>query len=302
MKKLLSIFLVICLVLITGNSQFVSAKKSSNSSLDLNEQEIEQLLNLGYSEKQIQLMDEDEYERVKDEKGKILEKDTMYLKLEKGKKPQKITEEQALKEVKEHMEKMKKKKKSNSEISIKSEFDSSTEETSWMRVTLLVTQYTDDAGERTGIYRLKYDWEWLTDPIFALTDVIAISHPEYLTNDIGSEYSKYIYGYDKFGSIVNRSDYKESADLKNSNGMAFKVDLLSAYNGFDVVEHSGYMYYRVELSNYDYNPATAYGHYTHVEGDILGLTLNLFNGNLSVGGVLKSTEMRDVGVNFRTQN
>ncbi|WP_134682614.1 hypothetical protein [Brevibacillus migulae] len=314
MKKILSLLLLSSLILVSANTSVVSAKKSVKvqefeDSLDLSKEEKERLMNLGFTEEQIKYMTEDEYEHLKGQKGKVIETETIYLQLEPGKKPKKVSEDEALKGVKEYKEKKekekkekeKKGKKSKGEVSAKV-ITSDTEETSWMKVKLYVTQREDEVGERTGSYKFKYDWEWLVEPNFELTDAIAITHPEFIDNIVGSEYNSYRAVYSAAGTRKSVTFTSRSADKKNSNGMAFKVDLITSYNSFDVYEHEGYMYYDGELNNWNYSSATAYGHYTHVEGDILGMTLNLVNGNLSVSGVLKTTEMTDVGVNFKTHD
>lgn len=57
--------------------------------LKLSKKEMERLMQLGYTEKQIELMTPEEYEREKNDHGELVATEGSYYRLQKGKKPEK---------------------------------------------------------------------------------------------------------------------------------------------------------------------------------------------------------------------
>ncbi|UFJ38862.1 hypothetical protein LOK74_12255 [Brevibacillus humidisoli] len=219
-----------------------------------------------------------------------------YYRVQKGKKPVKISKQQALKEVKEHKEKIKKKTQDASQTNALASYDDDSE-TSWMYMETRITKYKDDSKAPTGEYKFKHDFEWLTEPYFELTDVVAITHHDFFTYEQDSEYFKYYYDRYFAGEYYDtKSVTDRSADEMSSEGLAFEVDLLASDNSFDVRNHEGYMYYRTYLNDWDRNSGNVYGHYTHAEGSVASLVINLITGQLSVSGMLKQADMPDTGV------
>ena len=117
MKKFLPLTLSLCLALGISSPGLADNDERDNgeteqvvvkNQLKLSKNEIERLIQLGYTEKQIELMTPEEYEREKNDHGKLVATEGSYYRLQKGKKPEKISKQQALKEVKEYKEKLQK--------------------------------------------------------------------------------------------------------------------------------------------------------------------------------------------------
>jgi len=304
MKKFLPLTLSLCLALGISSPGLADNDERDNgeteqvvvkNQLKLSKNEIERLIQLGYTEKQIELMTPEEYEREKNDHGKLVATEGSYYRIQKGKKPEKISKQQALKEVKEYKEKLEKKGQHTDEANTMAYDDDS--ETSWMYMETKVTKYTDDSGAPTGEYRFKHDFEWLTEPFWELTDVVAITHHDFFTYEEDSEYFKYYYDRYYAGEYYDtKSVTDRTADEMSPEGLAFEVDLLSSDNSFDVRNHEGYMYYRTYLNDWDRNSGNVFGHYTHAEVGVTNLTINLITGQLSVSGMVKKSDMPDTGV------
>lgn len=171
-----------------------------------------------------------------------------------------------------------------------------------MEVTTTVTKYLDEEGAATGKYRFKHSFEWLTDPVWTLTDVIGITHQDYFSYEQDSEYFRYTYDIYYADNYYDTKYVREySADKKDVDGLAFDFDLLASDNTFEVRNNRGYMYYTAYLSNSDYGRGNVYGHYTHTEVAIGTLAINLITGHMTVSGAVSQTQMTDTGVSFSTE-
>ena len=69
------------------------------------------------------------------------------------------------------------------------------------------------------------------------------------------------------------------------------------------VEHRGYMYFDVVVSNSNYSSANAFGHYGHTTLALGSIGLDLSTGSFKITPSLTTivTYMRDTGVTFQTK-
>lgn len=327
MKKVFSMILTLCTIFAMSTSVFASngndnSKISETANMNLlkklgytveevqdykgnpeenglsglKKQDIYRLAQLGYSKDEINEMTEQELQHIEGWEGTLINVDEKYIKVTKDGAVE-VPKLEAEKQIKELKEKQNKSKKSG-EISTNATSD--TETTSWM---VMTTSVSYGSGE----YTFKNSFEWRTEPVFTLEDAVGISHPEYIAPVTNSEYLKYTYDRytnDFSHSYINtNSNYLWSANDKNSNGMAFKYDLLGSeyYNGVKVLCENprGLMVYRATKANPDFTTGHLYGHYTHTEGVISGsIGVKISLNSLSVSGATKTTEMTDTGFSF----
>ncbi|WP_053366495.1 hypothetical protein [Bacillus sp. FJAT-27245] len=243
-------------------------------------------------------MDQEEFDSLKDKTGTLIEVDTKYIKIEDGVTTE-VPEKEALIEYKKLKDK--EKKKLNGDISIQAEIGTDVENTSWMQLLTTVSTVS------TGVWQVKNSFNWWTEPVWTLEDAIGISHPEYQTPDMNSE--RFTYTYDRHTNNTNLTyvstgtKTKSTADDKNSNGMAFKYDIIESeyVNGtkYLVLNHRGKMYYDFRKASSQYTRGAVYGHYTHTEMGIVGsIGVKISLNSLSVSGAAKQTKMTDTGVSF----
>lgn len=305
MKKIIG--LLLCFVL------FLSASPVfASSPTQISKEDAARFKQLGFSEDEISRFNDQDLNYIGNMNGTLLSSSESYFRVTKHNdgnvKAEKITKEQALKEVKEYEAKKAKDKVSalpkKGMVSILA-YGSDTEQNSWMKMT---TTVSDISGTSPTEYLLKNSFEWLTEPVWVLTDAVGISHPEYIAPVQNSEYLKYTYDRhtnDFSAQYINTNDvYYWSADTKNQNGMAFKYDILGTeyYNGSNVIckKSRGFMVYRATRANPNYTTGTVYGHYTHTQVAVSpSLSVDLFPGNMSISGATSSDEMTDTGVTFQ---
>jgi hypothetical protein len=285
-----------------ANSKIESLKSYKN-------EDILNLIELGYTKQEIKDFTTDDIKELEGQKGELLTADEKYYRVTKeGTKE--IKKEIALDEVKKFKEEKANKSKRTSTktntIRIASQIGSDTETKSWMKMITTVSVYTTSTGSKE--YTLKNSFEWLTEPVYTLEDGIGLSHPEFMTQVQNSE--KFRYSYDRHTNDASikyvNTAYKDkgTADDKNSNGMAYKYDLLATdyYNGkkYICVNHRGYMLFKVTRSNLNYKQGAAYGHYTHSQVSLTWPTISvkIALSSLSVSGAMSKDKMTDTGVTF----
>lgn len=261
--------------------------------------DILKFMELGFTLKEISDFTDSDLNYLKNKSGELVDVSQKYYRIENGDAFE-LDKETALKEVRLHKEKI----ENDDQISLlNSEIGSDTETTSWM---IMTTSVVKDTSQSPTAYYYKNSFEWLTEPVWVLTDAIGISHRDNVTQIQNSEYFKYT--YDRYTNdtsssyIDTTSTYYWTADDKNANGMAFKYDLLGSdyINGNKVIvrNHRGYMIFGVTRSNSNEISSAVYGHYTHTELGAIGVSASISLKSLSVSGALSKTEMTDTGVSY----
>lgn len=307
MKKLIVSMLTLLLL-------FSSTITYADSSTDLNKSEAERYHQLGFTDKEINDLTPEEIEYFNQFNGELVSSDTKYYRIyedigedigvnkaagavqEKSNlKVVEISKEQALLEVEQYNASL---LNAHSDISIMGGGTDTKKSASWLTMTTDVS----DLGGSPKEYLLKNSFTWLTEPNWALTDVLAITHPETVVHIQNSEIAAYT--YDRYtlwsGNYIDtKTTNLFTADESNSRGKAFKIDILSGEGGADVRNHRGYMAFRVKQAGTDAKYGMASGHYVHSEiAIIFGLSIDMTGAGLSVSGTTKQTKATDTSVTY----
>ncbi|MBJ6359746.1 hypothetical protein ACFOQM_00180 [Paenibacillus sp. GCM10012307] len=285
--KSLVVLLVVILVMLPASSY------ANQSSLTDNER----YLKLGLTQDEINNFTPEQVEYYKGMNGHVISKETTYYRVTEGEDDLavavEVPKEVALSEIAQSEA-----QKNDETVSILGG-GTDTKKTSWMTMT---TTVSDINGTSPKEYLLKNSFTWLTNPFWTLTDVVGISHPEYIVPVQNSEIAAYTFDY--YGTtnqyVGTHTNNLFTADKKNSNGMAFKIDILTGWGGgYQVWNHRGYMSYRVTRASNQYTTGTVFGHYTHTEVSItFGLSIGINAFGMSISGATSKTDMTDTGVTF----
>ncbi len=119
-----------------------------------------------------------------------------------------------------------------------------------MKATTYVIKYTNSSGKATEKYRFKHDFTWKTDPLFTLTDGVAITFSPYFTYTANTEYFRYTYDRYWTNYVDTKNVTKTTADKKAvSTGIGFKYDILGSDSNYTVKNNRGTMYFDAQLAN-----------------------------------------------------
>lgn len=281
MKKILISTLVAWLAFSTFSIDFsgITMAASENTfKAEISNSEQKWLEGLGFNSDEIENMSTDDFvhisEQFKGKSGKVIAKKQDYFKVdyytdEKGKqkvKYVKTTKEKALRAV-EELKKQKNKDKFGLIKLNNASAASDTENDGWITQTLTVS----DIG---STYLAKTSYKWLSNPDFAYSDTIAITHGDNVDKIANSEYATHWYK-DGTGTHYLPADY--SADKKSYYGYADQFDLKGIGSNAAPYDHSGYFYFEFLRDKTSDNTADLYGHYSHA------LTSSYYSISLSAG-------------------
>lgn len=284
-SKFFSVLLALILVLSVFNFK-VSAEenaeegvvKKNRESLELTDKEVDNLLSLGFTEEEIQNMDQEEYELNKDLDGEVVASTTQYLKIvEPIESNTSLKSQMELKETdsseptiieldkQTYYEELEKEKQSSGQFST---FSSDSTSTSYKKMTTTITKLS------TNNYRLKNSVSWSKLPSTRHVDVSGVGiNQTYWGPTPGTQYGKqnwktwsYCNGY-QYGSATYTSG--SSKWQKGAGGYALRMNLpddeTTGGCAADRVETlSSYMYYSVSPLATT-NRLDAYGHFAHQE-------------------------------------
>lgn len=287
MRKSLKVLLLgLCLVLVTSSAFAKSSIKKSDKPVhtylsgtalqhELTKKEIAQFKSIGFTDRDIETMTQEEYEKFKGFEGKLVSKQGKYLHYKKVSEDEVIVEEvsaqEATKQIEEYNnKKLDKIKTASEDVSILGGvIDSDSVNESWLY--LETTVYESDFG--TKEFALRTDFEWKTTPIWKLTDIILTSTSDDLVAVQDSEIAKLytdVYHYTSYDSLLaSYSKTLTDAHFKqpDGQGMGFKLDIQDydyAGDNTKVELYSGYMIFRTRCQNSTYTGwLSCGGNYAH---------------------------------------
>ncbi|MBT2639860.1 hypothetical protein [Bacillus sp. ISL-39] len=248
-----------------GSGNFASAENQKNKRGDITTQEYQNLLNLGFTDEEIEFMDQEELEQNKNLKGKVVGQDINYVKTTHGTetKVEKLDE----KTYKEEVNKVKEKEKKTSDIS--AQLSKSTT-TSYKTMTTSVVLLSGST------YRVKNSVTWDRMPMYSYVDVTGVGINEAYWGPLpGTEYGKqnwktwsYCNGYLNGSATYTKDSTKWK---RGSGGYSLKINLpddetTGGCAADRVEELSSYMYYSVSPMT-STNRLDAYGQYAHQESN-----------------------------------
>ncbi|ABB14565.1 hypothetical protein [Carboxydothermus hydrogenoformans] len=294
MRKFITVFTIIfCITFLFSGVAFAKSYTKN---------EIEHFKELGFTEDEIANFDDREYQEYSKLNGKVISSVQKFYRVTPKEGFVEISKNQAIKEVFNYREKKRIKKNDNNKISLSSisilSGGTDTNSCSWMTQTTTVT----DLGNKQFLF--KNSFTWLTEPIWTLNDVVAITHSSSTSTISGSEYLKYIYDrwfYDDGIPLwqvdtITKTYYKAYA--KNVNGYAFVFDLLGSDGGYVVENNRGYMVYKVNATPSNFiGYSNAFGHYAHQQVALL-FGIDLFSGSMSVSPSFAFDQAPDTDVQF----
>lgn len=287
-KKIVSLLLTLSLVMVPS---FVTASNDS-----LTEGDKERLSTFGFSYEEINNFTPEVY-AVFNEKyghdtvGELVEENVSFFKFENGK-AEEVTEEefnigsiQTLvgRELKESL----------SLIQPASTWDQT--DTGWLQMTTEVTKVVNWNFQWTGEYMIKNHFYWHVNPLYKLTDVVAISFNSNLTFVPNSDLGVYSATHTKLNPTID--NYTLYAQTKNTQGIGFNVDL-KAYNSngtSSTFAHGGWVSIKVIKNNTFATSTNAYGHYAHLY-NTLTFSVSITDGSLSISGVTNKDYADDTGI------
>lgn len=313
MKKILfSLCIILSLTLVLGTSVFAEHddKVTGVTNSNLKRNDIERLLNFGFSEEEVEKFTPTELQMFnekygKDSIGQLVSKETKYYRINSGNVVE-ITKSDADKEVKAYEAKKQQKSKKNKEGKSVQVLASDTETTSWLSMTTtssayLIPQY-NHLGQIIGYiqdgWQLKNSFTWLVNPLYKLTDVLGLSMNPNLTYVQNTEFAV----YNRTCGYLNpytQSDFYFTANTKSTTGLAFNIDL-KAYsddNSVSAYDHRGYMIFNVRKNNSTATSTNAFGHYSHLYNTI-NFSVSISTGAMSVSGTTQKDTMTDTGISF----
>lgn len=286
MKKLLVIPFCICFFI--AFTSVVGAEQSktivNENGIEINGEQYNRLIDLGFSDREIQMMEQDEFNINKDLEGQVVSETTKYYEvkemssegesslqfynykentnLNEGVELSKDEYEKRLKNIQE---------KENAGIRTLSSTDTG--------YTAYKTMTTKIIKLRGGTYRVRNDVKWDRIPKTRSYDVIGVAiNPNFFkpVNTQGTYYGKQMweitqtnFGFAYYGSaIYNHTSNKWS---KGGEGYGVKMNLKNNLNSAEIVTGlSMYMYYEVDKATYNIRPTSldAYGRYAHAEKNV----------------------------------
>jgi hypothetical protein len=293
LKKVITSSLVALLALSVGFDMPASTKANDNienniktsertDKAHISKEDSAWLQGFGFSKEEIENMSNTDFERISKQfegrNAEVVVKKQEYFKVEVSKNKNGQKNVQMIKSTKkkamEGVEKIKKEKLNQKNKSAFINFGGNkasaavdTENDGWITQTLTVSK----SGSR---HIAKTYYRWLSNPDFAYSDTIAITHGNNVDKIANSEYATHWYK-DGTGTHYLASDY--SADKKDYYGYADKFDLKGIGSNAAPYDHSGYMYFEFVQDNSNDSTADLYGHYSHA------LTSSWYSISLSAG-------------------
>lgn len=285
----LAVTLIITISSLVGIKSVGATELENINGLNLTEQDIDHLLSLGFSEEEIEYMDNEEYKLNKDLEGKVVSSTTQYLKITEQitgsvqtelSSQKKQSPKPTIKKLDEqtYYEELAKENESNEEFST---LKSKSKRTSYKKMTTSITKLA------TNKYRLKNSITWSKIPYTRHVDVSGVGiNQTYWAPTPDSQYGKQNW---KTWSTCNRTKYGSATYTKNSTkwkqgagGYGLRINLPDdKTNGCasDRVEGlSSYMYYSVKPLTRT-NRLDAYGQYAHQQ------TKSTLTPSISLSGV-----------------
>ncbi|MDP1420379.1 hypothetical protein Q8G35_18815 [Peribacillus simplex] len=253
-----------------------SVEKNKNA-LGLTVEEFNNLISLGFTEEEIENMDQKEYELNKDLKGEVVASTTQYLKITEPIQSESSSQEPTIQEnssqeptivkldEQTYYEELAKENESSGEVSTSASDSSST---SYKKMTTSITKLS------TNNYRLKNSVTWSKMPFITHVDVTGVGiNQTYWGPTPDTQYGKQNWTTWSFcnGTQSGSATYTSSSGQwkKGAGGYALKINLpndeTASGCASDKVETlSSYMYYSVKPLTTT-NRLDAYGQYAHQE-------------------------------------
>ena len=244
--------------------------------VSLNEQQKEEMKELGFTDDDIDSMSIEEYNKYKNLDGKLTSSEENYYEVTADKDGnvtdiEEITESEAVNQAQQQ------EKPVFSTMAAKSQ--SSTKTTGLLKMTLTSSKLSN------GNTLLKNSFTWIKSPEFALTDVVGITHSASAVKVPGTDGFSY-----KYTDGVGTHSLKVSSTTNSATGIAKKFNLKKGGSNKPPYNHHGYISIQVKKGNKNDVRANAYGHYTHVTVGLTG-SITIKTGSISVGGNLSKKEM-----------
>lgn len=287
MKKL--IIMALILAMLASNFNLVLAKSGRNEETDTRDN----LIELGFTEEEINNFSDDEFDKFSKLKGIIVSKKTTYTRISPDGTSTELNKKEALKEAAEINKKNKETIEDN---------QVTTNETSTKRATnLLLEQTVTVSSLNNGQYFIKNSFKWLTNSLSRYTDVLAISHSTSLSNNSSNTGAVYLYdwkvsnGYPNAGTTGTKTNVISSIKKSSSTGFAWAIDLKlnnPDIKGTTATNHRGYAYMIVNKTPSNFTGyANAYGHYFHQKLKLSGtMSISINGASVNVTPTLYFTE------------
>jgi len=243
--------------------------------MELTETQKESLRGLGFSEREINFITEEEYQRVAHLEGEIESQETKFYEvtvLADGESLiNEVSKEQATRGA------IKSKITKPGEIR---PLATQTKNTSWMSLTITSSKLSN------GNTYLHNSFFWLSAPAVGFKDVVSITHSASAVKIPDTE--NFVYRYtDGRGTHTNGA-----IQIQNSNqGTAAYFDLKVVGANTAPYDQEGYLNLQVKKGNTNDVSANAYGHYDHITIALTGTpSIGIKSGSISIGGVTKVTK------------